>query len=113
MTSFVVISAVSGSNDATIGSALIDELYEVMSSVTKKRRKGPGVGFAHCPRSSVDRALASEAMCAGSTPVGGTKHQLRRQGFTRNTYEIFELANTQPVTAGPFRPWAARGQNAI
>lgn len=25
-----------------------------------------------CPRSSVDRALASEAMCAGSIPAGGT-----------------------------------------
>ena len=24
-------------------------------------------------------------MCAGSTPVGGTQHQLRRQGFTRIT----------------------------
>src|SRR5487761_110633 len=42
-----------------------------------------GVGEIPCgPRSSVDRALASEAMCAGSTPVGGTKHQLRRQGYS-------------------------------
>ncbi len=28
----------------------------------------------NCPRSSVDRAVASGAMRAGSTPAGGTKN---------------------------------------
>ena len=32
----------------------------------------PGTSPARCPRSSADRALASEAMCAGSIPAGGT-----------------------------------------
>jgi hypothetical protein len=35
-------------------------------------RKNSPVGLLRRPRSSADRALASEAMCAGSTPVGGT-----------------------------------------
>ena len=34
------------------------------------------VSWIFCPRSSVDRASASGAVCTGSTPVGGTKSLL-------------------------------------
>jgi hypothetical protein len=44
-----------------------------------RRRNANPVGFDCRPRSSADRALASEAMCAGSTPVGGTECQAVEQ----------------------------------
>ena len=38
----------------------------------------------NCPRSSVDRAVASGAMCAGSTPAGGTMSVVKGETLDEN-----------------------------